>query len=245
MVKSTSIVAAALVTISLAPASAYATLTESYPSGSQYMISSGADMGNPGGITFAYSNLPTNLYWGPDATYLPQAGLDNVLHQLSLTSISGDVATWSGTTSWADPTNGVIYGSVPLTLQITVTGLGANPWVTFSGANGSDPTGVGAVVNDPLGTNFSANLYLSASTVAGLLALNSVQQSPANSGHSVEGFSGAFYTPVPLPATAWLMLTGLGGLGAVMRRRRAAWSEALSDGKARPLAPGFSFMRGR
>jgi len=28
--------------------------------------------------------------------------------------------------------------------------------------------------------------------------------------------------PVPLPATAWLMLSGIGGLGAMMRKRKAA-----------------------
>jgi len=33
-------------------------------------------MGNSGGITYTYSNLTPNGYWGPDALIPPQAGLD-------------------------------------------------------------------------------------------------------------------------------------------------------------------------
>ncbi len=225
MLKPTSIIAVTLVTISVLPASAFAALVgPTYPTVSQYAVTSGADMGNAGGITYTYSSLSPNLYWGPDSTSLPQAGLDNVYHQLSFAGISGAVATWTGSTSWYDPTNNITYPSVPLTLQITVTGLGANPWVTFTSANGSDPAGVGAIVSDPLGTDFSANLYLYATTVNGAQPLNNVQQSLSDAGYSVEGFSGAFYTPapVPLPASAWLLLSGVVGLGAMARKRRAA-----------------------
>jgi hypothetical protein len=180
----------------------------------------------PGGNSYSsgtYSGFDTSafsaLYWGSSSAYPPTAGLNGTADALTFSSASGEVETFTGNTLWLDHSTGVTI-TVPMELQITVTGLGANPWVSFAGVNGSDPTGVGDVVNDSAGLSFSATEVFSANVGSGYVALNSIS---VPTGDANSSFTGAFYSaaPVPLPASVWLMISGVGGFAFLARRRKA------------------------
>ena len=54
-------------------------------------------------------------------------------------------------------------------------------------------------------------------STAGLMTPNGMRQAPVS---HISFYNGA--APVPLPAAGWLLMAGLGGIGAVARRRRGA-----------------------
>lgn len=170
-------------------------------------FSGAASAGDAGGRTIAFTSFtPTTswveLYWGPSSSALPTAGLDGTNHSLTFSSIAGTTATWAGTTSWTNPNTGTVHTGVPIQLRITITGLGATPWVTSTSIPGLDPgpgTGIGAVVdNSASWLDFSANSQFLADIptdgAGNFIALNTVQQS--GGGLTRSSFTGAFYEAV-------------------------------------------------
>jgi hypothetical protein len=169
-------------------------------------FSGAASAGSAGGRTVDFSSFTPNttwsrLYWGRSSLASATAGLDGTQHVLTFASFTGTTATWNGTTSWTNPANGTVHSSVPLRMTITVTGLGANPWVTSTSVPSLDPgpgTGIGAVVNNSSLVNFSANVQFLADIPTdgsgNFIALNDV---PVLAGQTNSSFTGGFYSATP------------------------------------------------
>jgi hypothetical protein len=171
-----------------------------------FSFSGAPSPGDPGGTTVSFTSFVpdtswTQLYWGPSSGALPTAGLDGTPHSLTFSGISGTVATWAGTTSWTDPLDSTVYTGVPIELRVTITGLGATPWLVSTTISGLDPgpgTGIGAVADDSASAlDFDANTQFVADIPTdgsgNFIALNTVQTA---GGMTNSSFTGGFYSQV-------------------------------------------------
>jgi hypothetical protein len=169
-----------------------------------YGTSGAPSPGDSGGTNFSYTSFSpgtwSKLYWGPSSAALPSAGLDGALHTLSFTGISGTKATWEGTSSWTNPGPGAAGPhTVPIRMEITISGLGGTPWVLSTSVSMLDPgpgTGIGAVVPDfPSAVDFTGNVQLLAdipTDAFGYIPLNGVAQ--GTGGNTRSSFTAAFYS---------------------------------------------------
>lgn len=200
-----------------------------FPAPGGTTFSGSGQQGNTGGRIWNYSGFDTSkfssLYWGPSITSLPSASLDGTLHSLTFAGISGTTATWSGSTSYTNPTSN-FTSTVNLYLTISVNGLGANPWVPASSLG--LPT-AGALVNNSSGADFSAKIQFTGYGTSANVGtpLNSFQQPPTPPpvlSKTITSFSGAFYyvSPVPEPEEWAMMMLGFPLMGWVARSKQAA-----------------------
>ena len=174
------------------------------PEGGVTFSSIGGSPGDSGGTDFIFIDFDPNafnaLYWGPQNAGAVAAGLDWIPHTLNFAGISGITATWAGQTNYYRPPPGPtgLCTAVPVYLEITVTNLGLNPWIPASTVPGLDPN-IGAVVDNSLGDDFTANLQFWADLTGcydGVVPLNTVPQYPGNRTVS-EFFGGFFYSTAP------------------------------------------------
>ena len=190
-----------------------------YPAPGGNTFSSSGSAGNTGGRTNNYGGFDgsafSNLYWGPDSSNLPAAGLDGVLHAMTFTGISGTSSFWQTTSNYTNPTTS-ITSLETIVLQIAISGLGATPWVLASSLGLA--SAIGAVIDDSSALPFSANI---AFTVGGN-AINNLQQGCCNLTQS--SFAGGFYydDPAAVPEPGPLALLGVAMFGLAAVRRRSA-----------------------
>ena len=184
--------------------------------------------GLPGGRTFNFTLLDpsqfADLYWGVWDGAFPGAALDGSINGapevMSFSGLSGNVATWIGTTNWDDPDTAPTT-TTPVTTMLQITLLSGGTWVDAA-TLGLNPA-LGYVV-DVAGAAFSTNILFSAKTAnnfSTFIPINTVEQGGAPQ-KTQTSFSGAFYyEPVSVPdGGGTLILLSLAMAGVATAKRR-------------------------
>jgi hypothetical protein len=203
----------------------------------------GGNTGTSGGLTRQYSGFDTSAYdqlyfalgdyspgFDPTGPSIFADGTrDALTFNAGLSNLANGVAVWTGTTNVYDASNTPLAAGTRF--QMTVTDGGGNPLPLIMASS----TGLGFVA--PLlqvtGTTFRANFqsflqnpYTSTYGPA-LTTFDAIPfKSPAYQVNTSYG-GGFYYTaPVPEPAEWAMMLSGLGLVGWIARRRRGATAPA-------------------
>jgi hypothetical protein len=157
------------------------------------------------GATFT-TNDPNGYVVGPNA------GLYSTLGS-SVLSTAGDVASLS--IAFASAQTGISFDAA----TGDFLGLNGSDSVSVSEYNGATLVGTQSITPVVPGTDlYPQGLF---SLAAGVAAFTSVTISAADAaGGESLAIADLATTPVPLPATLWMLLGGLGGGLAVARRRR-------------------------
>jgi hypothetical protein len=237
----------ATATILLAPlanqAKAVTLTSENYPSTAGASASGTGSTKAAGGKTYTYTianpGIDSLLYFGGLDPILGGAqpirsGLDGTLGNMTFSTISGNTATWIGSTSFTYSNNGgASFQTATVQTEFLLTVTSGNAPVTAASVGA--PSSVGAVTNISGLSSFAVNeQFLAANPIGGSFeAFDTLFNSdyPHHTGSCISGgcevtsFSGGFYSlaaDVPEPASLAVVGAGIAMIGVVRRKSRIA-----------------------
>jgi hypothetical protein len=189
------------------------TLTLSDTTTSTGTTSSGitSNLATPGTFTYADS-------FGAGVGSTPVAGKADGFFDDYIFTVGGTTA--DSVTSTIDLSNMLQISGLQVALFSIVPGESVPLFGKTLPAGSTDLTGW----SSPLGSGVSGSVSVIPATqlAAGTYALEIRGTVTGTAGGSYSGQLNLATTPVPLPASLWLMLSGLGGLGVLSMKRRAA-----------------------
>jgi hypothetical protein len=205
------------------------------PGGNSYTTVSGSGASESGGITHQYGTFDPSaysaLYWTidtvaevPNIVQTGTALTDNLTFDASRSNLPAGVLVFDGTGQVDSAEFGLenYFGELVVSVtNPTNVALSLDSPAAHTGL----PTADGGALNvtGPYNVNLQFLMGANSSSLTDAADYYNSLHAPQGDGLSTNVTGGFYYVaPVPLPSAAWLLLSGVVGLGVITRKRRVA-----------------------